>query len=290
MRGGRAAARGMRWPDFRDLEGWRSLLRLLAGSAREQGADLLLLPGMLGLKLLDLGRPWSFGPELSRRVAEQAGLLEEGLAIAQEVAAEFELYLAPGSFLLPAGNGGLRHEAVLFDPAGREILRTAQTHPSAREAAWGVRPGQTLELAPSPWGKIGLLVGNDAWVPEVGRILALEGAELFLAPVTRPAPYREVEQLWGTWAQVQGNQTYALECGLWGRSGGELWAHRTAALAPCELTPGETGFLVRDQEWAVADFPPQELAAVRRSYPLRRHLNLPLYRRHLPLFWREEHP
>jgi predicted amidohydrolase len=88
------------------------------------------------------------------------------------------------------GNGRLFNSAVLAGPAGL-LGVSRKLHLSDGERAWatpGDRPPQTWDL--EPLGRVGLLVGRDAFFPEVARCLAIQGADVICAPaaVTGPRP------------------------------------------------------------------------------------------------------
>jgi predicted amidohydrolase len=135
----------------------------------------------------------------------------------------------------------------------------------------------------TPVGKLGLLLGRDVRVPEVSRILALQGADVLVAPLAPQAPYSAEEAMAGLWREVQQNQTFGLEAGLVGDLGGRVRDGKAALLGPCELAADQSGFLGRIgylvREGALTarlDF--EALAAVRRDHPLRRQMNPSLYR------------
>src|SRR5690606_21147556 len=63
-----------------------------------------------------------------------------------------------------------------------EIAATyRKAHLSEDECAWAT-PGDEFVVADTPIGRIGLMIGNEVWLPEVARILALRGAEIIAHP------------------------------------------------------------------------------------------------------------
>lgn len=163
--------------------------------------------------------------------------------------------------------------AVLWSPGGREVARQAPVLAGAGE----------LRIFTVDGWPCGILAGDDARSPELARILQLRGARcLWCVPPSPPAAANEWFQLAGVWQLVQQTQCFALEAV--GPPG------RCAVHAPCELTPGETGFLARAGEGAgpaLAALDPQALQALRRTYDLCRHLNPAFYRRHLARLYGE---
>lgn len=68
------------------------------------------------------------------------------------------------------------HVAVLI---GREgvVLRQPQLHPCGRHP-WVTALGNEVQTADLPWGRVGLVAGNDAIYPETFRLLVLQEAEV----------------------------------------------------------------------------------------------------------------
>ncbi len=305
---------------------WPALDRA-AGRAVEAGAGLVCLGGLAGLAgLVEAGRVAGprpddpaaavfrdgYGGDVARgftvAVWEQVPLVSQPPALdwARRFARDRRVWLVAGTFLLPAGAAAALptgpdppagrpdawvHAAPLVTPGGEVAGWQVQTHPTGAEAARGMAAGRDLQVFDAGGLRLGLAVGGDAWVPEVGRILALLGAEALLAPVAVPRPYPYWAQVAGLWQIVQQNQVYGLEVGL-GSRGDLPWRARTAAFGPCEITPDETGWLdslsgpVDDAGLLLADFDGDRLAGIRARYPIFAHLNPALYRRYLPAVYR----
>ena len=72
---------------------------------------------------------------------------------------------------------GFQHSAVLIDHRGEVIARYAQVHVPKALASWA-DPGDVLPVFDTPIGRIGMLCGVDAVLPESFRVLAAKGAAL----------------------------------------------------------------------------------------------------------------
>ncbi|HCC33666.1 MAG TPA: hypothetical protein DEQ28_07205 [Clostridiales bacterium] len=221
--------------------GFEDLLLKPAGEAGERGAELVLFPGYLGLALLGAG--WRFEDDL-RRAADLRWPYIDACA---RVARAARVHLVPGTMVEP-GPEGLVHAAYLFSPRGEILARRLQVHLGPRERSWGLTGGHALEAMDTPWGKMGLLLGSDVRYPEVGRILALQGARLFLAPAAHAAPINSWRQAAGVWREAQANQVYAAEACLQGELGGRQFGGHSGVYAPNEITQGETGVVARAGE------------------------------------------
>ncbi len=278
---------GFRLPfrHFSDPAQLKSVMLSHIAGAGVPTESLVVFPGLMAMGLLPA--ELSMVPVgLAERLRQAGADLEASyLAIGEELARERHIYLVPGSVWLPAPIG-YTHRAALFDPEGRLLGWQEQTHAylweaeliaAAEVAVWQVGPM-----------RVGLLLGADPWVPEVSRVLTLQGADLLVAPLAPIAPYGSARAMAGLWQEVQQNQTFGLETGLSGTFFDLGVDGKLAVFAPCELTPGETGFFgeagyVLSQQVRSAKLEPADLYALRERYPLLRHLNPDLYRRH----WQE---
>jgi predicted amidohydrolase len=278
----------------------------LAGQAAAQGAQLLLLPALSGLLLTPEGvkavRAWAEGRAIKadRQAADAWGKAAQ--AFLGELAGRHRLCVV-ASLLRTDGEGGFFHEAVAYGPDGELLGSQSQTHATRREAAAGLQPSTRLAIVESPLGNLGLVIGTDAWYPEVSRILTLRGAEILLFPQAVLSPYPLWRQVAGAWQEVQQNQVFGVESGLAG--GGFIG--RAAVFGPCELTPGQSGQLagvgpaytavsalepfaadsraLHEEGLAVATLDFARLARVRRSYPLLAMLNPDAYRAYFPAIY-----
>jgi len=218
-------------------------------------------------------------------------LLQEALSIARDA----RCFLVPGTVVLPVEEEGkgsqgaaFRHVAWLISPDGDLVGEQAQTHTTAQEEASGLVRSDRLEVFPALGVKVGMLVGLDAWVPEVARILTLEGAVVLVAPLAMPAPYSEARQLAGVWQVVQQNQVFGIESCLVGEVGGTLYTGRSAVTAPCEAVPDESGFVVRapSPEGSLTVMGGMDSGAREETlaaYNVLEGLNIGLYRRVFPM-------
>lgn len=105
--------------------------------------------------------------------------LDEATAALVEAAAEARTYLVAG---LPGREHGKRvNRAVLFGPEG-VIGEYRQIHadPGSNDMALG----DDLPVFDLPFGRLGLLLGEDLLFPEAARVLARKGADLIACPAT----------------------------------------------------------------------------------------------------------
>lgn len=189
--------------------------------------------------------------------------------------------------------------ARIRDPDGAVIGAQRKTHLSPRECEHGFARGDEISVFDVDGTGVGLMIGDDVRYPEVGRIMALQEAELIAAMDTtastsgndgadRHASARHCEALgWSEtdslWAQVQQNQCWAVATGAY-----------SVVIAPCEITAGMSGYLSWDRaakanrlSIAVGDLDHCRRDRLKACYPLLDLLNPEAYRDYLPALYAE---
>jgi predicted amidohydrolase len=73
--------------------------------------------------------------------------------------------------------------AYLLSDAGAVFAKYRKAHLSEAERAWATAGGEFV-VAETPIGSIGLMIGNEIWMPEIARILTLRGAEVIAHPTS----------------------------------------------------------------------------------------------------------
>lgn len=149
----------------------REALGKLVDQAASQRSDLVLFPEYAvhsesGLSCFEASEPVPDGPscELFAHKAREHGV-----------------NICAG--MLERDSGLVFNTAVLFDRQGNLAGRYRKVHPYWPEEVWdGVTPGEDLPVFSLDIGKVGVMTCYDSWFPEVGRLLALRGAELILFP------------------------------------------------------------------------------------------------------------
>jgi predicted amidohydrolase len=163
-------------PFGRDMEACLRRIERVLGEARVCGARLVVLPeAVLGgyVEPLDddddVPAPPALdpaGPEL-RRVAELAGDLTVCVGFAED-----------------AGDGIVHNVAACVSGDGLLGLHRKVHLPLAPGGT--TTPGDELAAFDTPVGRIGMLVSHDKAFPEAARTLALDGAEIVVAPAAWP--------------------------------------------------------------------------------------------------------
>jgi predicted amidohydrolase len=166
-----------------------------------------------------------------------------------ELAREFNMTIvAPSAYLPDPFDGVIRNLAGVFGANG-ELLGTQSKvllHPEDEDLA---QAGSGWEVVPSDVGRLGIMIGSDVLYPEVGRLLAYQGAEILICQGACPDPilYNKVRA--GMLARMQDNQLFGLVSFLVGsnelsRRQRSPFVGKSAIFAPQELTPRYNGVLV----------------------------------------------
>jgi predicted amidohydrolase len=156
--------------------------------------------------------------------------------------------VAPSAYLPDPLDGVIRNLSGVFGPGGELLGVQAKVMLHAEDQDL-VQPGVAWDVIQTEVGALGVLIGNDALYPEVGRVLAYQGAEILIgqAACPNPALYNKVRA--GMLSRMQDNQIFAVISFLVGRNElsrvqREPFVGRSAIFAPQELTPRFSGVLV----------------------------------------------
>lgn len=142
-------------------------------------ADLLALPEMFCCPYETESFPRCAEPE-GGRVYEACAAL----------AREYGVYLSAGSMPERGADGRVYNTAYVFDRAGRQIAKHRKMHlfdidvqggQSFRESDT-LTAGDSVTVFDTEFGKLGLCVCYDFRFPELGRLMALRGAQAVIVP------------------------------------------------------------------------------------------------------------
>jgi predicted amidohydrolase len=259
----------------------------LAGLAENLTAGdirLVVLPAYLALFLAyrcgELGNPASFPEALSLFFKLPRSWHDNFREMHACLAARLSAYLVSGTDFEP-GEQGVWHTACLFSPRGELMGVQEQLFLSRQDKKWGLTRGNEAPVFETELGNLGLVVGTDAWYPEVGRILSLKGANILCHCGALPAAgENRWRQLAGMWQQVQQTQVFCVESQLVAEIAGTRFAAESVIHAPCEMTDGLTGVSGRgglDGKPVTAVLDEAARQQVAEGYPLRSLLNPAAY-------------
>ncbi len=240
----------------------QSYRQWLVGELKEmvkEKVKLCLLPGPVGLV-------WGEG-KIFKGLEEET--LESFYHYHGELARSYSIFLVPG-YLPVMDNGQLFMEAVLFNDRGEVVGKQRQTNIIWEE---GFTPASTLEVFSTSLGKMGLVIGSDLFFPEVSRILALQGADIILAPACYHCRTDDIISLAGTWKEAQQNQFFALEAPYRGEFASLSFAGLNGIYAPCEATEDRSGIIEQGTQRITGEVDYQKLQEARQNFPVLKQLN-----------------
>lgn len=228
--------------------------------ARNKGADLVVLPELLGLMLAiplageakpglresllgkstDRSSIWGkllgaltggasemlggLPAVLPRLVEEHDELLYDTyVELFGTAAREHAVYLVAGSSYVRDDDGETRLVSAVFDRAGELLGHQAKLHllPGGRQLA---TPGDELAIFDTEFGRLGVLLGVDVLYPELARALAYRGVTTIACPAatTTPADWHQLRIALA--ARAQENQIFLAQSFLIGAN--ELRIHQ----------------------------------------------------------------
>lgn len=167
---------------MRKLEDWHQFemqVEFFADAADEYHCHFLLLPEMFTAQLFSL-LPQEM--ESMQAVRELAGMTEQYQELCLKMAAKHGLYLIGGSHPVLLDNGELRNRAHLFTPSGAVYTQDKLHITPVERTYYGMRPGDTLNVFDTPFGRIGILICYDCEFPELTRMLVQHGIEILFVP------------------------------------------------------------------------------------------------------------
>jgi predicted amidohydrolase len=149
---------------------------------RCEGADLIILPEI-----------WNIGfMSFDRYIPEAENSKGQTLTRLRKAAKDIGVYLHSGSFV-EEKNGKYHNSSYLISPEGKILANYLKIHLfgyNSRETQL-LTPGDTIVVADTPLGKIGLATCYDLRFPELFRKMVAQGTEIFLVCSAWPYPRLE---------------------------------------------------------------------------------------------------
>jgi predicted amidohydrolase len=118
--------------------------------------------------------------EVETDPAAAAALSSEVLEkVKQAIIAAGSMWVAVN--LVESADGKFYSTLYLIDNKGAVAGTYRKVHLGENERKWATA-GSTFTVVSTPIGTIGLMLGNEIWLPEMTRILSLRGAEVIVHP------------------------------------------------------------------------------------------------------------
>jgi len=160
-----------------DMTIWCALKQV--AYAKKRGSHLGVLPSL-----------FCFGPdEVAADPAAAAAFSADVLAQLSAAAKTHGVWLA--CTLVEEEAGKYFHTGyVVSGSSGETVFKYRKAHLSNEEKCWASAGDSLSALCYTPWGAWAMMIGEEVWIPEVSRCLALAGAEL----VIHPTSWRSIEE------------------------------------------------------------------------------------------------
>ncbi len=206
------------------------------------------------------------------------------LTIFTETAREYEMYILAGSIYLPdARDGQMHNTAHLFAPTGEVIGQQSKITLDFADTLF-CKPATTgLEAFETEFGKLGILIGQDALYPESGRILGAQGAVAVAHLVAAPGQGAFSKLRNALAARLQENVMLGAQSCLVGKNiltspknEKNDYVGKSAILAPAEMTTRYSG-LLGEVGSMVTDGVISSVWDTKRLYELRSSIDVPTH-------------
>ena len=259
-------------PVSADKEANLSAAERACRAAVSSGADLAALPEMFCCPYDTVNFPvyaeGEDGPVLSRCSA---------------LARDYGIYLSAGSVPERGEDGAVYNTAYVFDREGRRIARHRKAHLFDIDIKEGqafresdtLTAGNSVTTFDTEFGVLGLCVCYDFRFPEMGRLMAAEGARLILVPAafnpsTGPAHWELMFR-----AQSMFNQIFTVGTAPALDPSGSYrsWGH-SIVVDPWGTVLAQMG---TEEGYQTVEFDLTETDSVRRQLPLLAHRRTDLY-------------
>jgi len=244
----RAAALSFAGAEFTTRQGFLNHVYNAISPATGSDQFLLVFPAHLALLFAfrcgDLGSPADFAEAASAFLKLPPSWSEEFLKMQRVIARRLQAYLVPGS-ILTAHYKDIFHNACLISPEGVVMGFQQQLFLSREERDMGWSRGAEAVVFQTGLGQLGIIIGTDAWYPEVSRVLALKGSEIVCHCGALAAGENKWRQVAGMWQQVQHNRFFCIESQLTATIAERKFGASCLIHAPCEMTPEYEGLLAK---------------------------------------------
>ncbi len=266
------------WPVGRE-EGFAAKLDRWCAAARQEGAELLLLPEYAPC---ETAFAHAGGDAMAERDAAEeasASLLDE----MERACARHGLWLAGGTVLRANATGGIVNACPLVSPLGLVGVQEKRTRTGFERNAWALTPGRPPSVFATPWGLLGIAVCYDAEFPPLVRAQVEGGAWAILVPACTDTAHGAARVTVSARARAIENQIFVAVAPTVGAMVGceSLDANRGRAgiYGPADRGFPEDGIVAEGTDDApglvVATLDPAAIAAVRRDGAVLNHADWP---------------
>ncbi|MGA9117523.1 MAG: GNAT family N-acetyltransferase [Bacteroidota bacterium] len=196
---------------IRSFEEFARQVEYFVDVASDYKSDFILFPELFTMQLLSFAEPARPGIA----VRQLADFGPRYLELFGRLAMKFDINIIAGS-LFSVEEGRLFNVAYLFHRNGG-IDKQYKLHITPAERRWwGVEGGNSVEVFDTDRGKVSIQICYDVEFPEVGRIAAEKGAQIFFVPFATDERYGYLRVRYCAQARCIENHVYAVTAGTVG--------------------------------------------------------------------------
>ena len=252
-----------------DFQAFADKQSRLLREAKQQGAELALLPEYLSLELA-AGFPPDVRGDLPRSLAALQPLHPAWCELYADLARELQLQVVAGSFLIESGPGRYRNRSYWFSPSGASGFQEKLQLTGFEKQSGVIDGGDALRVFGFAGHRAAIAVCYDSEFPLPVRAQVEAGARLLLVPSCTDTEAGATRVRIGCLARALENRCFVAQAVT---AGAIEWSPaldantgEAAIYAPMDRGFPDDGILARtrdDQVWAVADLDFDALAASR---------------------------
>jgi predicted amidohydrolase/ribosomal protein S18 acetylase RimI-like enzyme len=160
------------------IEEFEEQIEYFVDVASDAKSDFVTFPELFTTQLLAIDKKLS----ASEGINKLTQYTERYKSFMSKLAVAYNINIVGGSHLTLSGNGSLRNTCYVFLRDGA-VHAQDKLHPTPSEKeAWNLEGGEGARVIPTDCGPIGVMICYDSEFPELGRILADQGALLMFVP------------------------------------------------------------------------------------------------------------
>lgn len=251
-----------------DFDAFAERQAVVLGEAATLGARIAVLPEYLSLELAGTFDS-ATRADLHASLAAIQRYRNDWLALYRRLAAELDLHIVAGSFLLAQGDGRYRNRSDVFTPAGAHAWQDKLQLTGFEKALGVIEGGDALKVFDIDGVRAGVSVCYDAEFPLPVRAQAEAGARLLLVPSCTDTDAGATRVRVGCLARALENRMFVAQSVTAGEAAWspalDVNTGEAAIFAPMDRGLPDDGVVVQtrdDQAWAVADL---DVDALERS-------------------------
>lgn len=162
-----------------DVDEFEHNIQYFVDVASDQKADFVTFPELFTTQLLSLETEKKPPQEAIVKVTEYT---ERFKAFMSQLAISYNINIIGGSHLTMTEHGSIRNTCFVFLRDGA-VYAQDKLHPTPGEREyWNIEGGDGSIVIPTDCGPIGVMICYDSEFPELGRVLADQGALLVFVP------------------------------------------------------------------------------------------------------------